>query len=373
MAQDDTLKQRAATLYNLHRYAEAEKAFREVLISQPGDAWAHAFLARAIGNQQKKERWEEALREAQAAVHADPNFAEGYISLAMVKFYRSPGQAEQALNDAIRLEPENPQFYALLAQLYLFTDQHAKALDAALAGRLIDPQNVACANTHAVALMRLGRGKDARRVIFEALRGNPEDAQAHAARGWSLLAEGQNELARVSFSEALRLDPRLENAREGLVEAFKARFSIYALLLRFLLFWEQRPWYIRGVIVVGAVVSTFTAALLWVKTFPNAAAWAMPIFYAPILFSLGIGMARSVFILLLRFDRYACLSLSREQIIQSNWVIAALSAGLLAITAGAISGSPTCGGMVLLAVLFGCLPFLGTADPRVRKDEMRPY
>jgi hypothetical protein len=66
------------------------------------------------------------------------------------------------------------------------TDQPTKALDAALVGRLVDPQNTAYANIHAVALMWLGRGKDARRVITEALRGNPEDAQAHAACGWSL-------------------------------------------------------------------------------------------------------------------------------------------------------------------------------------------
>jgi tetratricopeptide (TPR) repeat protein len=373
MAQDSTLRQRAATLYNLRRFGDAEQAFREILISQPEDAWAHAFLARAIGNLQKKERLDEALREAQAAIHADPNYAEGYFSLALIQFYRAPAEAEQALNDAIRLEPENSHFYALLGQLHLFTAQPEKALDFALAGRLVDPLDVACANIEAVALMRLGRGKDAKRVIREALRANPEDAQAHAARGWTLLAEGQNELARVSFGEALRLNPKLENAREGLVEGYKSRVSIYAFLLRFLLYWDQQSWYIRSLVVLGVTGLTFATVIWWVGTFPKAAIWAMPLFYIPILFALGLGMARPVFSLFLRFDKYARLSLSREQIIQGNWVVASLAAILLGILTGIFSGSPTCGGIVLLAVLLGCWPFLGTADPRVRKDEMRPY
>ena len=57
---------------------------------------------------------------------------------------------------------------------------------------------------------------------MEALGRNPENAHTNANQGWSLLHGGQPGKALEHFREALRLDPDLEFARAGMVEALKA-------------------------------------------------------------------------------------------------------------------------------------------------------
>ena len=57
--------------------------------------------------------------------------------------------------------------------------------------------------------------------------------------GWTLLHDGDPRKAMGHFREALRLDPGMEWARAGIVEAMKARSLIYRIFLSYFLFMNR--------------------------------------------------------------------------------------------------------------------------------------
>ena len=82
----------------------------------------------------------------------------------------------------------------------------------------------------------------------------PLNPTARAGSGWTRLTAGEIGAARGEFEQALALDPSLPWAREGLVLALKARNPVYALLLRFFLWFGRLPARTRTMVLVGGVL-----------------------------------------------------------------------------------------------------------------------
>jgi hypothetical protein len=105
----------------------------------------------------------------------------------------------------------------------------------------------------------LNRKAEAARTIEDVLEQDPENPYSHANVGWTKLEHGDHKGAQVHFAEALRLDPTLEHARYGMLEALKAGNFIYRAFLAFY-FWLGRfqgktQWgIIIGVYVVSRMV-----------------------------------------------------------------------------------------------------------------------
>ena len=95
------------------------------------------------------------------------------------------------------------------------------------------------ANLRASALVQLGRREEAGDTIDSALARDPENAFTHANHGWARLHAGDHRAAREHLREALRLDPELDWARQGMIEALKAGNPLYGLMLRYFL-WTGR-------------------------------------------------------------------------------------------------------------------------------------
>lgn len=112
-------------------------------------------------------------------------------------------------------------------------------------------------------------------------------------------------------------------AREGIIEAIKARNLIYRLLLRYFLWMsrltEDEQWEIRG-------------GLYAVRQILRAGAQAFfPLYlilipFNMLVFSLVVltWIARPLFALLVRFNRLGRLALPKEEVIASNWVAVCL-------------------------------------------------
>ena len=73
------------------------------------------------------------------------------------------------------------------------------------------------------------RRRRARRPLFEIAVAADRDparlAQYRQALGWSYLRLGRGPLAREQFTQALRLDPSVQSAREGLAALGPARVT----------------------------------------------------------------------------------------------------------------------------------------------------
>ncbi len=311
----------ARLLLETSRFNDAESTLRQILAVDPDNDTIHALLSLALLYQDINEN---ALQEARAAVSLAPDIAYNhYVHALALRGDRQNTAALHAIRDAIRLNPESPQFYALEASLFLRRKSWEQARQAAETGLRINPEHVACANVYGMALVKLGRQPEAAAIFATTLARDPQNPTTHANQGWALLHRGEHEQAFVHFREALRLNPLSGWAREGILEAIRARNALYRLLLRYFLWMsrltEDEQWEIHG-------------GLYAVRQILRAAAHAFfPVYlillpFNLLVFSLVVltWTARPLFALLVRYDRLGRLALPKEEIIASNWVAVCL-------------------------------------------------
>lgn len=309
--------QRAILLFQQARVDLAEPELRQALATDPHDAYAHALLAVSLA---RREQFKEATEEAQQAIHLAPDFAFAHFALASVLHDRNRlPEAISATEEAIRLDPPDPDYHALLSQIRLDQRQWAAALDAAERGLASDGEHVACINLRAMALVKLGRAAEAGTTIDAALAKNPENSITHANQGWTLLEQRNPSKALEHFRESLRLDPENEWARQGIVEALKAKHFLYAWMLRYFLWMAKLSSNAQWGIVVGGFFANRFIGIIAASN-PDLAPWLLPLRILYVAFALLTWTAEPLFNLLLRMNRFGRIALSEEQVTASNWM-----------------------------------------------------
>lgn len=352
--------ERSRLLLEQGRYDLAEKELRRQLAEDHQDALAHALLAFCLMQQQ---RLPEAEREAREAVGLAPDAAFSHFYLGQVLDHRDRlDQAAAAYEEAIRLDPEDADFQAALASVRVQQRRWDEALAAAERGLELDPDHDGCTNLRAMILAQTGRTGEAHSTLDDALARDPENAFTHANRGWTLLRESRPKEAIEHFREALRLDPTLEYARIGIVEAMKARNPVYRPILRFFLWMgslqgRTQMWLILGLFLGMRVIRQVS------RSNPSLAPFLLPLVGIYLVFVLLTWVADPLFNLLLRFDRFGRLALSREQVQASNWFGGILGLALVLTLVAAATDS---GDLLLVAVGIGILVLPVTAVFRCR-------
>ena len=317
------------------RYRDAESVLRQALVADPTDATAHALLALTL---LYRARHTDALLEAQAAVRFAPDDPFGHYAGALVLLQMgNEDEALSAIHAAIRLAPEMARYHAVEGSIYLRKRDWQRALDAAETGLRLDPRHVQCANLRAMALVKLGRKDEAGQMLDAALARDPENAMTHANQGWALLHQGEHQQALHHFREALRLSPSLAWAREGIVEALRARNPIYRLLLRYFLWMSRLQIRAQWGLIAGAFILNNVIDYLALNV-PVLRPILAPLNYLYIAFAFLSWTARPLFSLLLRLDRFGRLALSDEEIVASNWVGVCLLAAVGSLIAALVTG-----------------------------------
>ncbi|MCO5168121.1 MAG: tetratricopeptide repeat protein [Planctomycetes bacterium] len=347
---------RAHLLLTQGRHAQAESEVRAALAADPHDAGAHALLAFSLLGQ---ERRDEAQRAAEAAIGAAPDASLGHTALALVLLDRRDHEgAARAALEAVRLDPDDAGGHALEAEVRLAQRRWADALAAAERALRLDPEHPRALRARASALVHQGAPADAAASLATALARDPDDDETHATLGWTHLHAGRPAEALEHFREALRLDPTNEAARAGMVEALKARYRLYGLVLRYFLFMARlTPGQQWGVIIGGYV--GFRVLRSTAKDNPDLAPWLTPLIAVYIAFAALTWIGEPVFNLALRLNRFGRHLLNDDQRRASTWFggVAALALALAA--AGLITGS---GGLLMGALGAGLLllPVAGT-------------
>jgi tetratricopeptide (TPR) repeat protein len=323
---------RALLLYQQSRYDLAEQELRQALAEEPADPLAHALFALCLC---ERKDYPAAMREAEEAIHLGPDLSLAHYALAYTLFHRERLQeAEAAIEQALELAPWEPDYYSLLATIRFNRRRWAEALEAADRGLELDAEHGGCTNLRAMALVKLGRRTEAGAALGDALSRDPEDALTHANQGWTLLEQRQPDKALEHFREALRLDPNLDWAREGIVEALKARHFLYRQMLRYFL-WMRR---LSARAQWGVILGLLIAQRMLPSILPAALAPLGDVFFWCLLvFVFLTWTADPLFNLLLRMNRLGRLALSREQVWASNCVGFCLLLALIALAAWAVS------------------------------------
>ena len=309
--------QRGTLLFHQGRHELAADEMHLFLSGNPDDGYGHALLAQCHS---ALERHADAEREASAAIRLAPDAAYSHYAMARVQWSRNdPVRALAAIGESIRLEPRDPDYLGVRSALLLDLKRTHEALECAGAALAEDPTHVVATNVRASALVRLGRREEAGAALDATLAREPENSWTHANRGWGFLHGGDAKSALPHFQEALRLDPGNESARQGIVEAIKARNPVYSVMLRYVLWMQGQSGRMQWAIVVGAYVA-YRAVGVVGQRYPAWAPVVMPLQVAYGVFAWFSWTAGPLSNLILRLNRYGRLALSPEQLRESNWV-----------------------------------------------------
>jgi tetratricopeptide (TPR) repeat protein len=341
--------ERALILFEQSRFDLAEQEVRRDLESEPDNATAHALLSLCLA---ERGEHRQAMWTAQEAVTREPDLPFAHYALASILQDRERlDEASVAIEEAIRLDPKNTNFLAQLASIRLDQGRWPDVLEITEQGLRMDPEHVACINFRALALNRLGRAAEARAAIETALARDPLNAVTHANQGWACLERGDATQALEHFREALRLDAEFAMARHGIVECLKTRYTVYRVLLRFMLWMaglsKRSQW---GLILGGAV--GYLGLLVVKSKWPDYEPIIWPVLIVYLLFGVLTWIADPLFNLLLRLDPFGRLALTPIQLVASTWVGICLLGTVLAGVVGLVLLSP---GILLGAAMCGCL------------------
>ncbi|MBN2446524.1 MAG: tetratricopeptide repeat protein [Phycisphaerae bacterium] len=367
--------ERGRMLYSSSRYDAAEAELRKALAEEPGDFIALGFLALSIAHQ---DRPDEALATAQEAVGHGPDEPYPHFALALVHFIRDEYlKSKAAVLESLRLDDEAPWAWALLANIHIVREEYTEALDAANHGLEIDPEDSGCQNFKALALTQLGRHREAAATIKGQLQRDPDDAMTHANQGWAELHANNPKQAAIHFREALRLEPELEFARVGMLNALRARNPIFRLLLAYFLWMSRLSQGARWGVIIGGV---FGVKLLRqaAKHNPSLMCIAIPVIVLYLLFVFITWTGPILANLLLRLDKFGRHVLSKDEIRASNYVgvslglsilfgIAAAAGWLCATSPAAMTTWALLPAMAAGLFLLMILPLAGTLNTSDRK------
>lgn len=307
---------RARLLLAQSRPADAERETLLALAAQPDDTAALALLALSRTDLQKNA---EALAAARTAIGLAPDDSYlHYVHAFVLHRLDREDDAFAAAQEALRLAPDEADHFSLLASIELGRRNWPAALAAAERALALNPEHVSAANLRAMALVRLGRKEEATASVDFALNRAPEDAFSHANQGWTCLHRNDPKRAQDHFREALRLNPNLDYARDGMLEALKARNPIYRGMLAYFLWMsglsDRLQWaFIIGLYLSGQLLQKFAEE-------ESQFGWAFRLIL--ILFWVFIYLswtAVPLFNLLLRLNRFGRHILTRDQRVATNW------------------------------------------------------
>ena len=349
------------------RHDRAEAELRRALTEAPGEPVTHALLALTLV---RLDRGAEAVDEARRAITLAPASPLAHYAHADALDHRGQvREAREAIGEALRLEPEDADSWALAGQIELTDRGWDAALRAADRALAVDPEHVSAINVRARALVQLGRKVDAERTLSHALTQDPENASTHANRAWARLQHGDVRGAQDGFLEALRLEPEHEGARAGLIESIKARNAFYRGMLAFGLWMgRQRRQTVWLVLILLWLVPRFLRVLA--RRYPDAEPFLAPVTIGIVLLvflSWIIGPLSDAFLLFHPVGRHA---LSRRETTGAAAVSACLVAALACAVAAGAAGVVSLGALGLVLLLF-VLPLsatFGMENPRRRRQ-----
>lgn len=365
--QSNTDIQRGILLISQSRPDLAEKHLRQALLNSPDDPAGHAWLAEALGAQ---DRHVDALRCATEAVRLAPDWDFAYAAQArqLLQLGRLK-ESEAAISQALRLNPLESSYYGLRAAIDTDRGQWEEALGWSEKGLQHDADDSTCANLRSMALVKLGRKEEALSASRGILSRQPEDALSHSVQGWNYLEKSQPRPALEHFREALRLDPQMEHARSGLVEALKARHLVYRLMLRYFLWMGRFPKGAQWAIILGMWLAS-RLINTGIRLQPQFEWLLLPMGIAVSGFILMTWCAGPLFNLALLLNRHGWYALRKHERI-GTLLFGGVLAGGLVMAAGAWLGESIVA-LGLAALFAGLLmPTAGTFGVADRKMRLR--
>jgi hypothetical protein len=182
------------------------------------------------------------------------------------------------------------------------------------------------------------------------------------------LQQGKQREAEQHFREALRLDPELEFARAGIIEAIKAKNPVYRSILRGFLWISRRTTSGQWYLVLGAYFG-YRLAMSTARIYPEWGILLWPLVGVYLAFVLVSWFATPLSNLCLRLHPLGKLALSKDERRASNWVGGSLGCALVALAAWLALDSETAMVVAMMSGVFA-IPLAMTfscQEPQARR------
>jgi tetratricopeptide (TPR) repeat protein len=315
---------RAIRFLESGRIQDAEPYLRKAIEEDPSNSGIHYLLSCCLSALPDKRK--EALHCIDQALSMEPVRADYHLQRARILLnMQNLRAAETELTIARSLDPDLEAIRVVEAAFFLTQGKPREAESAARAALQADPDNEIAATQLAYSLRLQGRMIENAEQIRQMLARRPDNPRHHATAGWAALQSGKTSEAESHFMEALRLDPNDLNARDGLLQAFRARSPLYRVYLRYCFFMERLNRHARIAVIIGlwlaikGVHSIFTGQ--WAPL-----GIALVVLY--FLFILWVWVAKGVGNFFLIFDRFARHALSKTEKVEALFTGGGVLVGL---------------------------------------------
>ena len=353
---------RAQQLREMRRYEEAVALLHAHLAQNPEDP--AAFIELAINRMEIDGAKPLALEDARRATGLLPGSA--YPLALQSHILSSMDREKEALalaDSAISLDPEDPYSWnsraLALCGLHRWNDAEQSARQALA----LDPDDETASNLLAHSLRLQKKLTESEAESRRRLARDPENAFSFANSGWAALQRGQVKDAENFFKEALRLDPMMSYAKEGLKESFRARSAFYRIFQRWAFFLQQFSQKNRLAIIIALVFGFKIVKALAAAVHPLL---VIPVVFLYYVFLFGTWLSNGLANFLILRDPVARMSLDRAEKIEGLAVGFLFLGGLLVFIGGmATEHMPTAvaGGSMMIAVIPSTLIFTNESIP----------
>ena len=313
----DPQLQRATLLINQDKYDKARDILNAVLAENPEDVTALSLMAVVF---RETNEYDKSLQTLDRALGLQPDNADLFYLKALTLSYTGEiKKAHKWADEAIAREPDRSEFLSVRSLLAFRRKDFKETLEWAEKALVLDPENLLALNMRSSALTKLNRKEESAATIEGALKEDPNNAFTHANFGWNLLEQGDRKKALEHFREALKIDPTLEFAQSGMVEAIKAQYWFYRWYLKYQIWMSNKSSQVQWAFIL-VIYFGFKMLSRIARTSPEAMPFIVPIMVLLGVFALSTWIMTPVSNLFLRLNTYGRHLLDKQEIMASNLV-----------------------------------------------------
>ncbi|MGC4013537.1 MAG: tetratricopeptide repeat protein [Luteolibacter sp.] len=330
-----SLLTRARQLRLHRRYEEAVAMLLQHLAAFPEDP--SAFQELALCRMDIPGMMNEALSNARTAVGLQPGHPFPLILEAEILTRLDRDEESLAIaNRALAIDPDYVPAWKVRAMAEGGLSRWKESEASVRKALALDPDDAGASNMLAHALRVQGRLDESEAENRRRLARDPENAFAFATTGWSSLQRGNVREAEGYFKEALRIDPNLKHAREGLKTAYRSRAWFYRIFLKWSLFLQRFSKQNRVGLLIG-IYFGFRVLRYLAESVNVGLAMGLSAVYGFIIF--GTWLADGIANLLVLRDPVARLSLDRSEKLEGLLIGGSFVIGLVTLVTGIVMNS----------------------------------
>ncbi|OMF22377.1 hypothetical protein BK133_26665 [Paenibacillus sp. FSL H8-0548] len=221
--------ERIQQLVQWKKYQDATNEAMALIRDTPEDAYAYALLGHVCLHM---EQLDQALHWSEESLQRNPENELAWLVRVNAYYTKQNFKAAaEAIAEAQRIDPYEPHYFFLLANINNKVRKYAEARDLLLKALEISPENalyIANLSYNEALLLNFSESK---LLASKALRLDVESDMVYMYLGWSAERRNDYEDYLLMLKNAIRLDPDDKQIRQQFLEALQKNYKWYRIML----------------------------------------------------------------------------------------------------------------------------------------------